>query len=120
MLEFNAFQPFFITSSFNLNSSQFTCNVILVSEVEFSDSSLTCKTQCSSQIFNPSLIPITRLVHPPPTSFQQPLFSVVKSLFRFASLSFFMSYKALVTLKLSAIISGRKNISVSRLLCYHL
>jgi len=38
----------------------------LVSGVEFSDSSLVCSTQCSSQVS--SLIPLTHLAFPPPTS----------------------------------------------------
>ena len=68
----------FCFSNFNLNSSSLKYSVILVSGVEFSDSSLTCKTQCSTQVpsltrhpFNPS---------PPPTAPPSTLslFSVVK------------------------------------------
>ena len=45
-----------------LFSSQLTCSVLLVSGLEFSDSSHTCNTQCSSEV--PSLIPMTHLTHP--------------------------------------------------------
>ena len=61
----------------------------LVSDAEFSDSSLTYNTQCSSQPVS-SLMPITHLAHPPPTSLPVTLFSIGKSVLRFAfSLSLF-------------------------------
>lgn len=51
---------------------------MLVSGVEFSDSSLTYSTQWSSQ---PPLMPFSRLAPPPPASLRQPcLFSIVKDL----------------------------------------
>ena len=55
---------------------------------EFSDSSLTYNTQCSSQQV-PSLMPITHLAHSPPNTPPAALrlFSVSKSLLWFASLS---------------------------------
>ena len=53
--------------NFYLYSSQLTYSAILVSGVEFSDSSLTYNTQCSSQQV-PSLIPISHLAHLPLTS----------------------------------------------------
>ena len=61
----------------------------MVSGVQFSDLSLTYNTQCSSQQVS-SLMSITHLVHPPqpntpPATIS--LFSVSKSLLRFASLS---------------------------------
>ena len=62
---------------------------MLVSGVEFSDSSLTLNTQCSSQQV-PSLIPTSHLPHPPtycPCSSSQ--FSIVNSLLWLASFSLF-------------------------------
>jgi len=63
---------------FKLFKFQLTYSEMLISGVEFSDSTLT--TRSAHQ--HPSLIPITYLTHPPPTS---PLvtisFPIVKSLF---------------------------------------
>ena len=76
---------FCFVSSFYSNSRWLAYRVMLVSRVEFSDSSLTYNTQCSSRQV-PSLMPITHLAHPPsPLS----LFSIVKNLLWFASLFFF-------------------------------
>ena len=65
-----------------------TYSVILVSSVQFRDSTLPCSTQCLSQV--PSLIPITYFTHPSPTSplVTISLFSMVKSLFLVLSLFF--------------------------------
>ena len=57
--------------------------VKLVSGVEFSDPSPTYNIQSSSQV--PSLIPITHLAHLPPSTLS--LFSIIKSLLEFGSLS---------------------------------
>ena len=48
----------------NLNPSQLTHGVIMISGLELSDSSLTYNTQCSSQQVS-SLMLLTHLVHPP-------------------------------------------------------
>ena len=61
----------FVFNFFYINSSQLTYSVTLVLGVEFSESSLTYNTQCSSQV--PSLVPITHLAHLPPTFLHQPI-----------------------------------------------
>ena len=53
------FKFIYLFSNSYLNSSYLTYGVVLVSGVEFSDSSLTYNTQCSSQV--PCLIPTTLL-----------------------------------------------------------
>ena len=71
---------FFSPSSFYLNSSYWTYSVELVSGIEFSYSSITYNTQCSSKV--PSLIPIihlTILTHLPLVTIN--LFSMIESLF---------------------------------------
>lgn len=76
---------FFYASSFYFNSSYLTYRITLVSSAEFSDSSLTQNTQCSSYQM-PSLMPI-----PLPASLQQPcLFSGAKSLFLRVLLTVFL------------------------------
>ena len=60
--------------------------MVLVSGVEFSDSSLT-NTQCLSQQV-PSLMPITQLAHPRPRPATVNLFSTCKSLFVVCQMSY--------------------------------
>ena len=62
----NLFFPIFYLN-FSSLTNRIKNRVILVSGVEFSDSSLTYTTQCSS-LQAPSLIHITHLAHPLPTS----------------------------------------------------
>ena len=66
---------------------QLAYSILLVSEVEFSDSSVAYNTQCSLYHM-PSLMPITQLPHPPPTPpATLSLFPIVKSLSWFFSLT---------------------------------
>ena len=55
---------FIYVFKFYLDPSSLTYSVLMISGVEFSDSSLTCNTQCFSQQV-PSFMPLTHLAHSP-------------------------------------------------------
>ena len=75
---------FKILQSFYLYSNWLTYSIVLVSGIEFSDSSLTDNTQYSSQQV-PSSVLTPHLAHLPPSTLS--LFSIIKSLLWFVSLS---------------------------------
>ena len=77
----------------NLNPSQLTHGVIMISGLELSDSSLIYNTQCSSQQVS-YLIPLAPLAHPPPNTLPATLnlFSVFRGLLWFVSLSVFILF----------------------------
>ena len=80
--------PFIFHLFLKFKSKLVNIQLIMISGIEFSELSLTCNTQCSSQQV-PSLMPITYSAHLPtqhPTATLS-LFSVFKYLLWFLSLS---------------------------------